>query len=57
MSERLEMYQEKQARLNYILNLLQVFALTKKNFDLQAKIEEEIKRLAEVEVGTPAEVK
>ena len=48
--ETLEQYQTKSAKLNYLLQLFQYYVIMKKEFELQQRLEAEIKKLAEAEL-------
>lgn len=51
----LEKYQQKHARLNYLMQLWQFFALQKKEFTIQQGLEDEIKKAAFGEIPAVTE--
>lgn len=50
----IEQIQVKRAKLDYLLQFLQIYIAMKKEFGLVQKIEEEIKKLAEAELPVEA---
>lgn len=50
-------YQGKQVKLAYLMQLFQFYVIIKKEFVLQQRLEEEIKKLAESELPKTEETK